>query len=163
MSAIREQIWALDSDMPIAKVATMDRLLNESVAQPGFHTFLLATFASVALMLATAGIYGVISYSTKRRAHEIGVRMALGAQARDVIKLIVRQGMTLAVMGVAIGVGAALVLTRLMSSLLYGVSATDPVTFSAVALSMACVALLACWIPARRATKADPMAALRCE
>jgi putative ABC transport system permease protein len=163
LPAIREQIWALDKDMPIAKVATMDRLLAESVAQPRFRTLLLGIFAAVALVLASVGIYGVISYSVTQRTHEIGIRMALGAQARDVIKLVIRQGIALAFIGVAIGLAASFALTRLMETLLFEVSTTDRATFAGVAALLVAVAVLACWIPARRASLVDPMVALRRE
>ncbi|HEV8483087.1 MAG TPA: ABC transporter permease [Blastocatellia bacterium] len=161
--AIREQIWELDKDIPIAKVATMDQLLAESVAQPRFRTLLLGIFAAVALMLASVGIYGVISYSVTQRTHEIGIRMALGAQARDVIKLVIKQGIALAFIGVAIGLAASFALTRLMERLLFEVSTTDKATFAGVAALLIAVAVLACWIPARRASQVDPMVALRRE
>jgi len=161
--AIREQIWALDKDMPIANVATMDQLLAESVAQPRFRAMLLGVFAALALVLASVGIYGVISYSVTQRTHEIGIRMALGAQARDVSKTVIREGLALALIGVAIGLASSLVLTRLMESLLFEVSTTDQGIFAAVAALLFAVAVLACWIPARRASRIDPMAALRCE
>ena len=161
--AIREKIWELDKDMPIANIAAMDRLLAESVAQPRFRTLLLGIFAAVALVLASVGIYGVISYSVTQRTHEIGIRMALGAQARDVSMLVIRQGMALALIGVSIGLGASFALTRLMESLLFEVSTTDQATFAGVAALLIAVAVLACWIPARRASRVDPMVALRCE
>jgi putative ABC transport system permease protein len=161
--AIREQIWALDKDIPIAKVATMDRLLAESVAQPRFRTLLLGIFAALALVLASVGIYGVISYSVTQRTHEIGIRMALGAQARDVGKLVIREGVALALIGVTIGLAASLALTRLMESLLFEVSTTDQSIFAGVGALLIAVAVLACWIPARRASRVDPMVALRCE
>lgn len=161
--AIREQIWDLDKDMPIANVATMDQLLAESVAQPRFRTLLLGIFAALALVLASVGIYGVISYSVTQRTHEIGIRMALGAQARDVMTLVIRQGMGLALIGVALGLAASFALTRVMESLLFEVSTSDQATFTGVAALLIAVAVLACWIPARRASRVDPMAALRCE
>ncbi|HWN99400.1 MAG TPA: ABC transporter permease [Blastocatellia bacterium] len=161
--AIREQIWELDKDIPIANLATMDQLLSKSVAQPRFRTLLLGLFAALALVLASVGIYGVISYSVTQRTHEIGIRMALGAQPRNVMTLVIRQGMMLALIGLAVGLAASLALTQIMESLLFEVSATDQATFAVVAVLLAGVALLACWIPARRAARVDPMVALRCE
>ncbi|HXU38418.1 MAG TPA: ABC transporter permease [Blastocatellia bacterium] len=162
-SAIREQIWELDKDIPIANLATMDQLLAESVAQPRFRAFLLGLFAALALVLASVGIYGVISYSVTQRTHEIGIRMALGAQARDVSTLVIRQGIALALIGVSIGLVGSVWLTRLLENLLFQVSATDGSIFAGVATLLIAVAVLACWIPARRASRLDPMAALRCE
>ena len=124
---------------------------------------LLGVFATIALLLSAVGIYGVMSYSVAQRSHELGVRMALGARSSDVLALVVKQGMTLALAGLGIGLVAAFGLTRIMASLLYGVSATDPLTFSIIALLLGSVALLACYLPARRATRVDPMVALRYE
>ncbi|HYV05749.1 MAG TPA: ABC transporter permease, partial [Blastocatellia bacterium] len=161
--AIREQIWELDKDIPIANLATMDQLLAKSVAQPRFRTSLLGVFAALALVLAAVGIYGVLSYSVTQRTHEIGIRIALGAQTSDAMRLVIRQGMALASIGLALGLAASFALTRLMESLLFEVSTTDKATFAVVAGLLAGVALLACWIPARRAARVDPMIALRHE
>ena len=163
IGAVREEIRALDRSLPLYDVKTMRAAIYESVARERFITLLLIVFAALALTLASVGIYGVMSYSVTQRMHEIGVRMALGAQKSDVLKLVVAQGGKLAAAGVAIGMISAIALTRLMKTLLFGVSATDPVTFIAVALLLMIVALLACHMPARRATKVDPMIALRYE
>jgi predicted permease len=160
---VRNEIWAIDKTLPISDVRTMDELLSASVALPRFYSLLLTIFAAVALLLATVGIYGVISYAINQRTHEIGIRMALGACPRDVLSMIISQGMKLVLAGIGIGLVGALALTRLMKNLLFGVSATDPLTFIVIALILAFVALLACWIPARRAAKVDPITALRFE
>ncbi len=163
VDAVRSEIRAMDKDLPPFDIKTMNDLLYESVARERFTMLLLAIFAGLALALAGIGIYGVINYSVARRTHEIGIRMALGADSKAVLRLVVGQGLRLAVAGVAIGLGAALALTRLMSSLLFGVSAIDPLTFAGVSLILITVAVVACSIPARRATKVDPMEALRYE
>jgi putative ABC transport system permease protein len=133
------------------------------VWQPRLYAILFGVFAAVALALASIGIYGVMAYSVSERTREIGIRLALGAQRRDVLKLVVAQGMTLALIGAGVGLGAALALTQLMRSMLFEVSATDPLTYAALAALLSVVAMLACYLPARRATKVDPMVALRCE
>lgn len=162
-NAARNVIRALDPEQPVADVRTMESLIGTSVARARFNTLLLTIFAVVALLLASLGIYGVMAYSVAQRTHEIGVRMALGARAGDVLRLVVRRGMAMALGGVAIGVAASFALTRLMTTLLFNVSATDPLTFIGIPLLLAFVALLACLIPARRAAKVDPMVALRYE
>jgi ABC-type antimicrobial peptide transport system permease subunit len=141
----------------------MDDYMASAGATPKFLALLLSLFAGLALVLTAVGLYGLISYSVAQRTNEIGVRMALGAQTKDVLKLVVAQGGKMAAIGVAIGLISAFALTRLMKSLLFGVSATDPITFIAVALLLTIVALLACYVPARRAAKVDPIVALRCE
>jgi putative ABC transport system permease protein len=141
----------------------VEQLVAESLAPRRFQMLLFGIFAAVALALAAVGVYGVISYSVSRRTHEIGIRMALGARPRDVLFLIVRQGMTLALVGVSIGLAAALGVTRVLKGLLFELSATDPLTFMLIAALMVGVAILACYLPARRATKVDPMTALRRE
>jgi putative ABC transport system permease protein len=141
----------------------MNERLADVVAEPRFQTLLLGLFGLVALALVSAGIYGVVSYSVAQRTHEIGVRMALGAGRRDVLRLVVGQGMKPVLVGLAIGLAGALALTRLMKALLFGVSSSDPLTFGSIALLLALVALLACWVPARRATRVNPTVALRQE
>jgi len=161
--AARDLIRSLDARQPVADVRTLESLLGSSIARQRFNTLLLAVFAMVALLLAAIGIYGVMAYSVTQRTREIGIRVALGARGPDVLKLVVGQGMKLALIGVGAGLIGALALTRLMSNLLFGVGATDPLTFIIVATLLISVALLACWLPARRAAKVDPMIALRCE
>jgi putative ABC transport system permease protein len=162
-TAIREQVRALDRDQPITGIATMEERLSRRLSEPRFSTLLLGLFAGVAMLLAAIGIYGVMSYAVTQRLREIGIRMALGAARRDVLRLVIGQGMKRALLGVGIGLAGALGLTRLMQQLLFGVSATDPLTFAGVALLLTLAALLACWLPARRATKVDPLTALRHE
>jgi len=161
--AVREQARAVDPTVAIAGVAPMRDLLSDSLAQRRFTALLLGVFAAVATLLASAGVYGVMAYSGASRAREIGVRLALGAQRRDVLRLLLKQGMKLVSVGVTIGLLASLALTQLIEGLLFGVSATDPLTFVVIALSLIFVAFLACWIPAKRAAKVDPMIALRNE
>ena len=162
-SAARNALRELDSQQPIKDVNTMENLLAKSIARSRFNTVLLAIFALVALALATVGIYGVMSYAVTQRTHEIGIRMALGARRADVLKLVLRNGMMLALIGVVTGAAGAFALTRLMSTLLFGVTPTDAITFTAVSASLFVVAFFACYIPARRATKVDPLVALRYE
>jgi len=139
----------------------MERVVSESVSRRRFQMFIISVFAGVALLLAAIGIYGVVSYSVTERTNEIGIRLALGAERRDVFRLVLKQGMIPAVAGVSIGLVGAFALARLIRSLLFGVSATDPATLVVIAVVLTIVALMACWIPARRATKVDPMTALR--
>lgn len=156
-------IHKIDPMLPVAKVMTMDELLAGSVAPRRYSAILTGIFAVLALLLAAVGIYGVMSYMVGRRTSEIGIRMALGAQPRDVLRLVVAHGVKLALIGVALGICGSLALARLISSLLFGVRATDPVTFGAVVVLLTSVAIAACYIPARRAMKVDPMVALRYE
>src|SRR5262245_45370558 len=162
-AALYSEVKAINKNLPSPRAQTMSERLSEVVAEPRFQTLLLGLFGLVALVLVSAGIYGVISYSVAQRTHEIGVRMALGAGQRDVLRLVIWQGMKLASAGLAIGLAGALALTRLMKTLLFGVSAYDPLTFGSIALLLALVALLACWIPSRRATRVNPIVALRHE
>ncbi|HSE34210.1 MAG TPA: ABC transporter permease [Pyrinomonadaceae bacterium] len=163
VGAIKKEIRLIDDAQPIAQVQTLDDKLSSSMAPQRLNLLLLGIFALIALSLASAGIYGVMSYAVTQRTHEIGVRMALGAQRRDVLKLIVRQGMSLLMIGVAFGLAGAIALTRFMNSVLFDVTARDPLTFVGVTVVLTIVALLACYIPARRATKVDPLVALRYE
>jgi putative ABC transport system permease protein len=160
---IRQAVWKVDSDQPMWKVRTVESLIDRSVADKRFLMVLMGVFATLALALTVIGLYGVMSYAVSQRAQEIGVRMALGAGAGAIHRMVLRQGMTLVLIGVAIGLAAAGLLTRLMANLLFGVSATDLLTFGAIPSLLAIVALLACLIPSRRATKVDPLVALRCE
>jgi len=161
--AVRRAAQSVNPDAPVFRVRTMREVIAGSIAQERFNTILMTLFAVVAMLLAAIGLYGVMAYSVTQRTREIGIRVAFGARRADVLRLVIRQGLRLVALGLALGLMAALALTRLMKKLLFEVSATDPMTFAGVALLLALVALLACWIPARRAAKVDPMVALRCE
>jgi putative ABC transport system permease protein len=161
--SIRDAIWEIDKDQPIFDIKPMTALLGDMVAKRRLNTILFAIFAGVALLLAGIGIYGVMSYSVAQRTHEMGVRMALGAQPGEVRRMVLKDSFILALIGLGIGLAAAALLTRVMTSLLYGISPTDPPTFAMVPAALAVVSLLASYLPARRATRVDPMLALRCE
>ena len=160
---VKKHIWSVDNQIPVADVHSMDDLIAGSLAQERFNTLLLGLFASLAVILAAVGIYGAMAYAVNQRTHEIGIRTALGAQRRDVLQLVMRDGTKIALFGIASGIAGALVLTRLMASLLFEVKPTDPSTFADAAILLAVVALAACYIPARRAMRVDPMVALRYE
>ena len=162
-ATIRREVHNVDKDLPVTDIETMPEALSASVAQPRFQTLLLGLFAALALALAAVGVFGIISYSVACRTHEIGIRMAMGAERSDVMKMVVGQGLRLACIGVAIGVAGALAVTRFLATLLYGVKPRDPLTFIAVAVILTAVAMLASYVPARRATRVDPMVALRHE
>jgi putative ABC transport system permease protein len=162
-NVFRRELQDIDKELPLFDIRTMDQLVSKSVSEPRFNMILLAVFAGLALALASIGIYGVMAYSVAERTREIGIRMAMGAQAQDVLKLVLKQGAAVTLMGIGLGLVAALAVTRVISSFLFGVSATDPITFAGIALLLGVVALVACYIPARRATKIDPMIALRYE
>jgi putative ABC transport system permease protein len=161
--AIESAIWGVDRDVTISEVQTMDAVVVRANAQARFSTALLAAFAIVALVMSAVGIYGVMTYAVERRRREIGVRMALGASRGDVLSGVLRQGMALALCGSVIGIVGALILSRLMATLLYGVGPSDFLTFAGAAALLTIVALTACYVPARQATRVDPMTALRYE
>jgi ABC-type antimicrobial peptide transport system permease subunit len=163
MNEVRQAVSSVDSDLPQYQVHTLDYYYSKSMARTSFTLVMLALAGAMALLLGIVGLYGVIAHSVSQRTHEIGIRMALGAQKRDVLNLVAKRGMALTVIGVCVGVAGALALTRFLSNLLYGVKPTDPLTFVVVSLVLTGVALLACYVPARRATKADPIIALRYE
>jgi putative ABC transport system permease protein len=161
--SVRKALSEIDKDQPMANIGTMEEIWADSVREPRLESFLLGLFGGLGLVLATVGIYGVISYSVSQRTHEIGIRMALGAEQAHVLKMVVKHGVNLAVAGVGIGVVASLVLARLMANLLYAVKPWDPLTYALASIGLAGVALVASYIPARRATKVDPLVALRYE
>jgi predicted permease len=163
VSSIQSAIWSVEKDLPISSIHTMEQIRSHSIAQPRLTALLLGVFAALALILATVGIYGVMAYSVTQRTHEMGLRMALGARASDVLALVVGHGMLLTATGIALGLAGAFAITRVLEKFLWGVRPTDPVTFIAVSLLLAAVALLASYLPARRATEVDPMVALRYE
>jgi putative ABC transport system permease protein len=160
---VRQAIWKVDADQPMWKIRTVEFLVNRSTADRKFLMALMGIFATLALLLTIIGLYGVISYLVNQRTQEIGIRMALGAQMRDIMRMVLKQGMVLVLSGVGLGLAAAWLLTRLMTTLLYQVSATDPLTFASISLLLIAVALVACYVPARRATRVDPLTALRYE
>ncbi len=160
-TAVTAQVWGIDKDQSVHDVQGMDHVVDDTISQRRFNMLLLAVFAATALVMAAVGIYGVLAYAVSRRTQEIGIRMALGAQTGDVLRLVGREGLVLAAAGIGVGLAGALALTRLMSSLLFGVSPTDPITFAAVPAMLAAVALAACYLPARRAARVDPTVALR--
>ena len=160
-AGIRQTVHSIDKDLPVTDIESFQDAIGQSISRERFRTLLLGSFSMIALALAVIGIFGVISYSASQRKHEIGIRMALGAQRRDVLFLILGEGAKLAVVGVVTGAGFAYLLTRLIASLLYNVSPRDPLTFGAVAALLLGVAVTACYVPARRAMRVDPMVALR--
>src|SRR6185437_1295921 len=161
LDQVKQHVWNVDRQIPLSDVHSLVELMAVSLDQERFNMSLLGIFAALALILATVGVYGLMAYTVSQRTHEIGVRVAVGAQRHDVLSLVVREGAKLAFIGIAIGIAAAFVLTRLMASLLFAVKPTDPATFAGVAMLLAVVALAACYIPARRATRIDPLVALR--
>jgi putative ABC transport system permease protein len=162
-AAVRRAVWQIDHDQPVIQIRSMENVISESIWRQHVSAFMLGIFAAIALVLSAVGIYGVFSYSVSQRTHEIGIRTALGATRGDILRMVVGEGLLLTLTGVGAGVLAALSLTRLLASLLYGIRPGDPLTFAALSLLLTAVALLASYIPARRATKVDPMEALRYE
>jgi putative ABC transport system permease protein len=163
MSALRQQVWSLDKQIPVPSIRTLDDVLAAPIARPRFRTLLLGLFAGLALLLAAAGLYGVMAYSVSRRTNEIGLRMALGAEVTNILGMILRQAFVLTLAGIAVGIVGAALLTRLLTNLLYEVPPTDPLTFATVIVGLVGVGLLASYFPAWRATRVDPTVALRVE
>jgi putative ABC transport system permease protein len=163
LSTLRNEMRALNKDVPVYSVQTMTERIGGQIAADRMIAVLLSIFGGAALLLASIGVYGVMGYSVAQRTREIGIRMALGAERIDIVKLIVRQGLTLVLIGAGVGLAISFALTRVLKNLLFGVSATDPLTFSVIVALMIVVGLLACYLPARRATKVDPLVALRYE
>ena len=161
--AVRRAVWAVDKDQPVSNVRTLDQVFAAAISQERFQALMLGLFAALALLLACVGLYSVISYAVVQRTHEIGVRMALGAQPLDVLSLVIRQGMMLTFAGLVAGIVAGTFVTRVLSDLLFGVTPRDPLTFAGVPVLLLLVAFFACYIPARRVTRIDPLVALRCE
>jgi putative ABC transport system permease protein len=163
LPSIRQEIWAVNKNLPFSSIGTMDELLARSTEERRFSLLLLGTFATIALIMAGIGIYGMISFSTKQRSHEIGVRLALGASRRGILRMVVGEGMLLTLLGVVIGLLGAAVLTRSLQALLFDTRAVDPLTFGAVSALLIAIAFIASYVPAHRATKVDPVMALRAE
>jgi putative ABC transport system permease protein len=162
-NAVRAAVWRVDHDQPVWRVRTMNRVLDEARGGPRFTVWLMAAFATLALVLAAIGVYGVMSYAVARRTQEVGIRMALGARRGQVLAMVLREGMRTIVIALIVGLVVAVATTRLLSSQLFGVSAVDPLTFAVVPVLLAVVALAACYLPARRASRVDPIVALRAD
>jgi putative ABC transport system permease protein len=160
---IQKEFLAVDAQLPMSRIRTMEQVVSNSIARQNFNMLLLTIFGAIALLLAAIGIYGLMSYSVEQATHDIGVRMALGAARGDILSLVVARGMKLAGIGLAVGIAAAFAAARLLSRMLFGVEPTDPVTYLAVAVSLGIVAFFACYVPARRAMRIDPLIALRSE
>jgi putative ABC transport system permease protein len=163
VAGVEQQVWAIDRDQPVTNVRTLQEVVSQGVAQRRFQMLLLVSFAALALVLALVGVYGVISYGVSQRTGELGLRIALGASRRDILGMVIVQGMTLVIAGIAVGAGAAYGLSRYLTTLLFQIKPADPLTYGALALLLSAIALAACYLPARRATRVDPMVALRYE
>jgi len=163
LADVQQAVWSMNANLPLARVRTLQEICDKSLARTSFTLVMLGIASAMALLIGLVGIYGVISYSVSQRTREIGIRIALGAQRREMLRLVLGEGLVVIVIGLAIGLGASLALTRFLSGLLFGVSPTDPVTFAGVAALLALVALVACYVPARRAMRVDPMVAVRHE